>query len=425
MSNQIVIPEAFHDLLIPKRYKVFYGGRGGAKSHNFARTLLIMGMESKKRIVCLREIQNSIKDSVHRLLSDIIESHDLSFFYEVQKDSIKGKNGTEFAFKGLKNNVSGLKSLEGFDIAWVEEAENVSDRSWEVLIPTIRKKGSEIWVTFNPRFPDDPTYQRMVANSNDEDFLVKKVSWEDNPFFPETLKKEKDRLKNTDFVAYKHIWEGEFDERFDGTVYARFVDNARKENRICNVPHKSGVPVITAWDLGKSDSTAIWFAQIVGFEVRIIDYYENSGHDLAHYAEYVRSKPYEYSMHFLPHDSKHDRLGSKGSIESQLNSMNLKTKSLNAIRVSSKIELARQLLHECYIDNSNCKDGLHCLMNYRYEWDDVRGRCKDTPLHDWSSDGADAFGYLAQAINEGAGKLNKRRRKVSVRPIPRGSWLAV
>jgi phage terminase large subunit len=394
---KIEIPEAFSGLFEPKRFKTYYGGRGGAKSHNIARALLVMGMQSPKRFLCARELQGSIGDSVHKLLSDIISDHKLNTFYDVQKATIKGKNGTEFIFKGLKHNATEIKSTEGIDIAWIEEAEKVSQNSWEILIPTIRKAGSEIWISFNPKHPTDPTYINFVENA-DDDMLVKKVSWRDNPFFPDTLNTERLRLQKTDTKAYNHIWEGEFDERHFGGIYATYVNQARDDDRVTLVPHKDGVPVITAWDLGNSDATVIWFAQVVGFQTRIIDYYANSQKDLAHYAQVIRSKDYEYKAHYLPHDAGHERLGMGGSISQQLKVLGIPNKIIKVGSVAGRIELARDLLKTCYIDRDTCKDGLHALINYQFEWDDNKQMFKTKPLHDWASDPADAFGYLAQAL---------------------------
>lgn len=349
------------------------------------------------RFLCARELQGSIHDSVHKLLSDIIDEYGLNSFYQVQKSTIKGANGTEFFFKGLKHNATEIKSMEGVDKVWVEEAERVSSNSWEILIPTIRKPQSEIIISFNPKHPTDPTYERFVTNA-DSNMLVQKVSWKDNPFFPEVLDLERRHLQKTDHVAYNHIWEGDFDERHFGGIYAQYVDKARGEDRVCPVPHKDGSGVITAWDLGKSDSTCIWFAQKVGFQTRIIDYYENSGEDLAHYADIIAAKPYRYEAHYLPHDAAHERLGMGASIQGQLKSLGVPSKILKIGSVAGRIEMGRDLLKTAFIDEVNCKDGLHALTNYQYEWDDNKGRFKDKPLHDWSSDGSDAFGYLAQAI---------------------------
>ena len=200
MSKSLQIPSKFKFQFTPKRYKVMYGGRGGAKSHAIARALLIIGAQKPTRIVCAREIQKSIKDSVHALLSDIIREHGLDDFYTILETEIRGKNGTQFLFRGLKHNTTDLKSLEGADILWIEEAENVSDRSYEIVIPTIRKEGSEIWVSFNVKNVSDPTYQRFISAQSD-DVAAVKVSWRDNPWFPDVLRKEMEKLKAADYEA--------------------------------------------------------------------------------------------------------------------------------------------------------------------------------------------------------------------------------
>src|SRR5574343_528053 len=190
----IDFPKAFFPLFDPKRYKVFYGGRGGGKSWAFALALLTIGLNRPIRVLCARELQVSIQDSVHKLLSDIINKYPgMAAFYEVQNKAIFGLNGTEFNFKGLKHNANEIKSYEGVDYVWVEEAQAVSNKSWEVLIPTVRKEGSEIWCSFNPKNATDPTWQRFVMNA-DEDSIVRKVGPEDNPFFPDVLRKEMERL---------------------------------------------------------------------------------------------------------------------------------------------------------------------------------------------------------------------------------------
>jgi phage terminase large subunit len=331
-------------------------------------------------------------------------------------------NGTEFIFKGLKHNATEIKSTEGVDICWVEEAEKVTDNSWEVLIPTIRKEGSEIWISFNPKNPTDPTYVRFVANA-DDDMLVKKVSWRDNPYFPDVLDVERQRLEKLDPVAYKHIWEGEFDERYHGAVYAEILKKAQEADRIGKVPHKVGVPVITAWDLGKRDATSIWFAQKVGLEVRVIDFYEATNEQLGHYADVIREKPYSYEAHYLPHDGRHERLGMAGSIKDQLRDMGLSCRTLPNMTLKAGIELARQLLSEAWIDAEACKEGLHALRNYHYAYNENKGRFEDKPEHDWSSHASDAMRYLAMALDK-----NTAKPKPSPQTAPRynysGSWMS-
>ena len=157
-------PKAYKALFSAFRYKVFYGGRGAGRSWAFAMALLILGANKKLRILCARELQKSIRDSVHKLLVDQIEALNLGSFYEITQNTIRGKNGTEFIFEGLRHNSQQIKSYEAIDICWVEEAVTVSKSSWDFLIPTIRKEGSEIWLSFNPELEEDETYKRFVTN---------------------------------------------------------------------------------------------------------------------------------------------------------------------------------------------------------------------------------------------------------------------
>jgi hypothetical protein len=189
------------------RYRIAYGGRGGSKTFDFSQCLLIMAMQRKIRILCCREIQNTIKDSVHRILSDHIEREGLKMFH-VEQECIWGDNGSEFIFKGLKHNYTSIKSLEGIDYCWVEEAENISRESLDVLIPTIRKPGSELWFTFNPRKTTNEIYQRFVLNQG-ERAIVLKINYYDNPFLPEVLRFEADQCKRKSEKDYRHIWLGE------------------------------------------------------------------------------------------------------------------------------------------------------------------------------------------------------------------------
>ncbi len=189
------------------RYKVAYGGRGSSKSWTIARILLLMAMAKPLRVLCTREIQDSIKDSVHKLLKDQIDLLELQGF-TVQNDVIKHSNGSEFLFKGLYSNLSKIKSFEGVDICWIEEAESISTASWEILDPTIRKTGSEIWISFNPRYEDDIIYKTFVVEPP-ANALVIKVNWQDNKHFPKELQDQKDHMARTDPDLYLHIWEGE------------------------------------------------------------------------------------------------------------------------------------------------------------------------------------------------------------------------
>lgn len=192
----------------PARYRGAYGGRGSAKSWGFARMLLARAYEQRRRILCARELQNSIKDSVHKLLSDQITSLGFPGF-DVGESYIRHANGSEFIFKGLRTNASEIKSMEGIDIAWVEEAQKVSQESWEVLIPTIRSQDSEIWVTFNPGMETDPTSQRFIENKPPNSKIAR-INYVDNPWFPAELQQEMEYLKSIDEESYKHVWLGQY-----------------------------------------------------------------------------------------------------------------------------------------------------------------------------------------------------------------------
>ena len=198
------------------RYKVAYGGRGSSKSWTIARILLLKAMENPLRILCVREIQDSIKDSVHKLLKDQIEMLGLSGF-EVLNDVIRHANGSEFLFKGLYTNLSKIKSFEGVDVCWIEEAESISAMSWEILDPTIRKPESEIWISFNPRYETDIIYKTFIDEKPDNAIVIK-VNHQDNKHFPAELEAQKNRMAKNDPDLYLHIWEGEIKKNTEEQV---------------------------------------------------------------------------------------------------------------------------------------------------------------------------------------------------------------
>lgn len=219
MPLQIQIAPAFETALdTPSRYKVWYGGRGSGKSWCVARLLILRAYQRKLRILCAREFQVSIADSVHRLLCDQIALLGLTPFFSITHTAIKSHTGSEFLFKGLHHNIAEIKSLEGIDLCWVEEAQRVGKSSWEVLIPTIRKAGSEIWATFNPDLKTDDTYQRFVVNPP-PDAMVQQVNFDSNPWFSDTLYAEMDYCRRVDIDAYRNIWLGEPREMSDAVVF--------------------------------------------------------------------------------------------------------------------------------------------------------------------------------------------------------------
>jgi len=400
-------PIKLKGLFEKSRYKVAYGGRGGAKSWGIARALLIKGAKEPMRILCAREFQTSIKDSVHKLLCDQIEALGLLGFYEITQNSIRGKNGTEFAFVGLRNNVANIKSYEGVDIVWVEEAQTTSRLSWNILIPTIRKQGSEIWISFNPELETDETYQRFVLQPP-KDCIQIKINWSDNPWFPETLMLEKDALKERDLEAYNQVWEGLCRQSVDGAIFAKELQQAELDGRLTKVPYDATKPVHAVFDLGWSDSTAIWFLQFVGMETRLIRYIEDSQKTISHYLATMQTFGYVYEKVWLPHDAENKTLAAAGrSIDDIVRAAGFKTQILPRVPILDSINAARTIFPSCYFDRDNAAEGINCLRHYRYEVDPVTSQFSRTPLHDHYSHGADAFRYIALMIKEPGPKKAK------------------
>lgn len=390
-------PAKLEFLFRPARYKVAYGGRGAAKSWGFARALLIQGSQRPLRVVCARETQKSIADSVHQLLKDQIACLGLKDCYQVQKATILGPNGTQFTFAGLKHNVDNIKSLEGCDIVWVEEAQSVSKGSWEKLIPTIRKAGSEIWVSFNPDLETDDTYQRFVVRPP-HDSMVVKINWRDNPWFPKVLQAEMEQLQERDPDAFNHVWEGCCVSILEGAIYANELRKVDQESRITRVPWDATRPVDTFWDLGYGDSTSIWFAQAFPFEYRLIDFLQSNQKPLAWYQKQLQERPYVYGTHHLPHDARAKTLGTGKSIEELMRASGFRTHIVPMLSVSDGINAARTIFPQCWFDGEKCADGLQALRHYRYGEIATTGVPTREPLHDENSHSADAFRYFSVGI---------------------------
>ena len=397
---QAEFPEKLSILFDAARYKVLYGGRGGAKSWGIARALLIIGARKTTRILCAREFQTSIRDSVHKLLSDQIIAMGLIDFYEITQNAIRGKNGTEFSFVGLKNNVANIKSYEGCDICWVEEAQTTSKLSWNVLIPTIRKEGSEIWISFNPELETDETFQRFIVNTP-ENSIVQRINWSDNPWFPETLRLEKDALFVRDREAYNTVWEGVCRQTVDGAIFAKEMQQAEFEQRITRVPYDATKPVLAIFDIGWADATAVWFLQFVGMETRLIRYYETNQTTMSEILAKMQTFGYVYDTLYLPHDAQNKTLAANGrSIEDIVRNAGFNVRIIDRVPITDSINAARTIFSQCYFDRENCHEGLQCLRHYRYDVNSDTGTFSQKPLHDNYSHGADAFRYIGLMINE-------------------------
>jgi len=395
-------PQKLKYLFEPRRYKVAYGGRGSGKSWGFADALLIQAASKTLRVLCAREVQNSIKDSVHRLLKDQIERLGLSEYYDILDTEIRGRqNGSLFMFSGLSNQtVESLKSIEGVDICWVEEAKNVSKRSWDILTPTIRKPGSEIWVTFNPDLETDETYQRFVVNPP-ADCMAVEINWRDNPWFDAVLEQERQDTLRRDPDSYPNIWDGKPKRVVDGAVYKDEVNKLYDDKRARNVPADPILKVHTVWDLGWNDAMTIGFWQRSGSEVRCIDYIEDSHQTLDWYADQLDKKKYRYGKHFIPHDGAAKNFQTGKSAEEILKKLLAPNKIVvgKALDIEEGIRAARMMFPRLYIDADKCERLLECLKRYRRHINKATDE-PSGPLHDQYSHGADMFRYAALVVDK-------------------------
>lgn len=393
----IQVPRALKPLLAPARYKGAYGGRGGAKSHFFAEQLIKKVYLKPLRAVCIREVQNSLRDSVRQLLIDKIAKFGLESFFEVLDSEIRGPDGRLIIFRGMQHyNAETIKSLEGFDIAWVEEAQTFSATSLQMLRPTMRKDGSELWFSWNPRTKRDAVdhFLRVEKPSN---AIVVPVNWSDNPWFPQVLKDEKDHDYAADPITADHVWGGAYRVLTKGSYFGHLMAQARLDKRITNVPFEPRVPVYTAWDLGMQG--CVWFFQHVGLERRVIEFHQKEGKGLDYFAAYVKNKGWAYGDHFLPHDIEAPEIASGREAEARLKT--LRAQEIGTIRVVNKdrvddgIEAVKTILPQCWFDEEKCSEGIDALQQYEAEWVEEHGVFKKKPLHNWCSHPADAFRMYA------------------------------
>lgn len=407
------------------------GGRG--KSFTFAKMAALWGAVERLRILCGRELQNSIKDSFHAELKNAIASDPwLASCYDVGIDYIRGKNGTEFIFRGFRHNMDSIKSMAQIDLCIVEEAETVPETSWQALLPTIRSPKSEVWIIWNPMKKGSATDERFKQAQPPRSAIVE-VNWSDNPWFPLELEEQRLHDKETmEYAVYNNIWEGRYAAALKGAYYGDLMTKARDEGRIIHVPYDPATPVNTFWDLGMNDQMTIWFHQQVGKEHRFIDYYENSGEGFAHYAKVLKELDYLYGTHYLPHDAEVRELATGKHRKEVLESLGVRpievVKRIN--HINEGIEMVRQILPLCWFDEAKCETGIEALEGYRREFDERLNTFKPRPLHDWASHAADSFRQFAQGYrgaNVGWAAVNQtqttRRGRKKVQLNGDTSWM--
>lgn len=367
------------------------------------------------RMVCIREVQKSLKHSAKSLIEAKIREYGLSERdgFKAYTDCIKTPGDGIIIFQGMQDHTAdSIKSLEGFHRAWVEEAQSLSPFSMSLLRPTIRwedpKRGlaSELWFSWNPRRKLDTVDVLLRGESLPTGATVIEANWSDNPWFPNVLDAERcDCLKNTPEM-YGHIWEGEYATVFSGAYFAHLLTQARAEHRIGKIARDDLLSVRAYWDIGgtgaKADATSIWIAQFVGKEIRILDYYEAQGQPLATHVNWLRENGYGSALCVLPHDGEtHDKVHNANyrSALEQADFDVLVVPNQGRGAAKMRIEAARRLLPNCYFNAEKTEAGLDALAWYHEKRDDARNIGLG-PEHDWSSHAADAFGLLCIAYEE-------------------------
>ena len=422
---QLDIPKAFQPLVPPKRYKAAYGGRGSGKSHFFAEQLIWQCMINPIRAVCIREVQNTIKDSCYQLLCDKIEKFEVGYFFEILNNEIRTRDSkSQIIFKGMQSyNAESIKSLEGVDIVWVEEAQTLSKKSLSILRPTIRKEGSELWFSWNPTDETDAVDQFFRGFRPPTDSAIVEANFRDNPWFPEVLKQEMMEDMERDASLAAHIWHGDYLSAPEGAYYANLLAELAAEGRIGEVPHDPNIETHVSFDLGNGPNMCAWFTQWVGQQILAIDFIQGNNESMKEgwpwWVRQLRQKPYVYAPIVLPHDARPaQRITGKGD-ELALREYGFDTVIVPRMNKNEAIKLVQRYLPKCQFDTASCKVGLKALKHFEPNWDD-KNRIDRGPLGNWASHPADAFRHAIQAYNaplEAADKKRKTRRRKS------GGWM--
>jgi phage terminase large subunit len=412
------VARVFRPLLEPARYKAPWGGRGSGKSHFLAEQLIEDSLAEPgdsggegMRAVCIREVQKDLAQSSKLLVESKLQAFSLNEAdgFRVYRDVITLPGDGLMIFKGMNDyTADSIKSLEGFKRAWWEEAQTATSNSLNLLRPTIRARGSQIWFSWNPKRKTDPVDVMFRGPEKPTGAIVVKANWKDNPWFTPELEQERLDCLRMQPDQYDHIWEGGYVSVVEGAYYAKHLTKARQDGRISRVGADPLLGLKAFVDIGgtgaKADAFAMWIAQFVGKEIRVLDYYEAVGQPLATHVAWLRSKGYEPHI-FLPHDgATHDKVHAV-SYESALKAAQFGVTVIpnqGKGAAAARIESARRLFPSIWFNQEACQPGLEALGWYHEKKDEERGIGLG-PEHDWSSHGADAFGLMCVAYKPPSG----------------------
>lgn len=386
-----------------------YGGRGSAKSRTFAKMTAVRAhmwdqAGDEGIILCGRQFMNSLADSsLEEIKAAIRETDWLKPHFDIGEKYVRTASGRiSYTFSGLDRNIDSIKSKSRIKLAWVDEAEPVTEKAWQKLIPTLREEDSELWVTWNPENKRSATHKRFREVS-DPTMKVVEINWRDNPWFPAILERKRlaDLRDRPD--QYAHVWEGDFKAVYEGAYFAASLTEAKVKGRIGNVAPDPLMTYRAFWDIGgagaKADHTAIWIAQFIGREIRVLDYYEAQGQPLATHVEWLRSNGYGNALCILPHDGAHTEKVFDASYEGSLRQAGFHVRVVpnqGAGAAMQRIEAARRLFPLIWFNEKTTEAGRDALAAYHEKRDEKR-EIGLGPAHDWASHGADAFGLMCVA----------------------------
>ena len=400
---KIPTAKVFEPLLKPARYKGVYGGRGSGKSHFFGELLVETCQAERGTLaVCIREAQRTLAQSSKRLIEGKIASLELGHGFKLFSDKIETPGDGLIIFRGLQDHTAdSIKSLEGFRIAWIDEAQSLSARSLALLRPTIRAKDSELWASWNPRRKSD-AIDDFLRGRRPDGALVVKANWRDNPWFPDVLREERLLDQKLYPERYDHIWEGEYARAFEGAYFASLLSEARTQGRIGKVSADPLLPLRAFIDIGgagaAADAFTIWIVQWVGNEIRVLDYYESVGQVLAFHVNWLRARGYDNAILYLPHDGVAANNITGKRYEDHLREAGFTVeppvKNQGAGAAMMRIEALRRLGPQLWFNEEATEPGREALGFYHERKDETRNIGLG-PEHDWSSHAADALGLMA------------------------------
>jgi phage terminase large subunit len=422
-SSVLAIPtaEVFEPLLAPSRYKGAWGGRGSGKSHFFAGLLIEDSLAERGLLsVCIREVQKTLKDSSKRLIEAKLKQFGLGEAdgFKVFNEVIQTPGDGAIIFQGMQDHTAeSIKSLEGFKRAWWEEAQAASVRSLNLLRPTIRAEGSELWFSWNARLKSDPVDVMLRGPEKPTGSTVIEANWRDNPWFTSELEQERQDCLRMQPDQYDHIWEGGYLTVAAGAYYAQHLAQAKNEGRIGKVAADPLMTIRLFADIGgtgaKADAFTLWAVQFIAKEIRVLDYYEAVGQPLAAHLNWMRSRGYtpDRVQIWLPHDGSTQDKVYDVSYESALRAAGYEVTVVpnqGKGAAAARIEATRRLFPSVWFNEETTQGGRDALGWYHEKRDEARNIGLG-PNHDWASHGADAFGLMAVAYEEPKIKREKER----------------